>query len=139
MAHYGAYMLGNASKSVFCLSSSAEDRYERLEDLSDRDVFIAVSYHRYYKDTVELTRYAKKSGAFTVGITDSVFSPLTLFCDEILIAPNKCPFESYALAMVVMDALVLAFTQAKASQVREILEHRTKILMENGAYTESEG
>jgi DNA-binding MurR/RpiR family transcriptional regulator len=139
VAHYGAYMLGSASKNVFCISSSAEDRYDRMEDLSDRDVALFVSYHRYYRDTVDLARYAYRSGAFTAGITDSAFSPLVPFCKEILLAPNRCPFESNVPAMVLMDALILAFTQARAEQANEILERRIKILMENGAYTKDDG
>jgi DNA-binding MurR/RpiR family transcriptional regulator len=139
VAHYGAYMLSNASKNVFCVSSSAEDRYDRMEDVSDRDVALFVSYHRYYKDTVDLARYAHRSGAFTAGITDSAFSPLVPFCREILLAPNRCAFTSYVPAMALMDALILAFTQAKAEQANGILERRIKILMENGAYTEVDG
>ncbi len=139
VAHYAAFMLGNASKNVFCMSSCAEDRYERLEDLSERDVVIAVSYHRYYRDTIDMARYARKSGAFIAGITDSVFSPLAPFCHEILIAPNKCPFTSYVSAMVLMDALIFAFAQARATQVKDILDRRIKIFMENGAYAESDG
>jgi DNA-binding MurR/RpiR family transcriptional regulator len=139
VAHYGAYMLGTASKNVFCISSSAEDRYDRMEDLSARDMALFVSYHRYYKDTVDMARYASRSGAFTVGITDFLFSPLVPFCREILLAPDRCPFTSYVPAMVLMDALILAFTQAKAEQVNGILERRIKILMENGAYTEGDG
>lgn len=139
VAHYAAFMLGNASKTVFCLSSCAEDRYERLEDLSRRDLVLAISYHRYYKDTIDLAQYAKKSGAVVVGLTDSVFSPLTPFCDEILIAPNRCPFMSYAAAMVVIDALILAFAQARAKEVHDLLGRRISILMENGAYADSDG
>ncbi|MDR3230321.1 MAG: MurR/RpiR family transcriptional regulator [Synergistaceae bacterium] len=139
VAHYGAALLSSASKNVFCVPSSAEDRYERMEDLSTRDVVIAISYHRYYKDTVDLMRYAGKSDAFAVGVTDSVFSPLAPFCREILLVPNQCPFTSYVPVMVLMDALILAFTQARAEQVDEILERRIKILMENGAYTEGDG
>ncbi len=139
VAHYAAYMLGNASKNVLLLSSSAEDRYERLEDLSEKDVVIVVSYHRYYKDTIDLAKYAQKNKAIVLGVTDSVFSPVNPFCSEILIAPNKCPFTSYVSAMVIMDALILAFTQARAGQVHDILGRRIRILMENGAYAESDG
>jgi DNA-binding MurR/RpiR family transcriptional regulator len=139
VVHYGAYMLGSASKNVFCLSSSAEDRYDRMEDLSERDVVIAVSHHSYYKDTITMAQYAKKSGAFVAGMTDSVFSPLVPSCDEVLILPNKCPFTSYVADMAVMDALILAFTQARSRQVQDILERRTRILRENGAYVDYDG
>ncbi|MBP8784466.1 MAG: MurR/RpiR family transcriptional regulator [Synergistaceae bacterium] len=138
IAHYAAYMLGNASKNVFLLSSSAEDRYDRLDDISADDMVILVSYHRYYQDTLDMAQYAQGCNAFVLGITDSAFSPINPFCSEILVAPNPCPFTSYVSAMAIMDALILAFTQARAEHVHDILGHRMQVLMDHGVYAESD-
>lgn len=134
--HYAGYMLSNVSSNVSFFSSSAEQRYEYLENISKEDVVVAVSFHRYYKQTIELAEFAKKGGAFTVGITDSPSSPIVPHCTETLMAPSNLPFSSYVPAMILMDALILAFTQSKGEAGQRMLDSRMKTLLENDLYAE---
>ncbi len=138
VVQYGGFALSNAAKNISYFSSSDEERYERLNDLTEKDVVISVSFHRYYKDTVDAAAFAKTKGAFVAGITDSILSPIADFCDELLIAPNTSPFSSYIPAMAVMEGLILAFTQAKGSEARRLLDERMKVLLENNVYAEIE-
>lgn len=138
VVQYGGFALSNAAKNISYFSSSDEERYEKLNDLNEKDVLISVSFHRYYKDTVDAAAFAKTKGAFIVGITDSILSPIADYCDELLIAPNTSPFSSYLPAMAVMEAIILAFTQAKGCEARRLLDERMEVLLDNNVYAEIE-
>lgn len=138
IVHFGGYYLSSVGKNVQYFSSSQEDRYERLNELTKRDMVISVSFHRYYKDTVSITSFAKEKKAFVVGITDSILSPIANYCDEVLLVPNTSPYSSYLPAMVIMEALILAFIQARGSRAKKLLEERMDVLLRNGVYANVE-
>ena len=133
---YGGFYLSTMAKNISYFSSSSETRYEQLNELTERDVLFAVSFHRYYKDTVDMTGFAKKKRAKIVGITDSILSPIANHCDEILLVPSTVPFSSYLPATVVMEALVLAFSQAKGADAKKVLDERMELLLQNNVYAE---
>ena len=136
VVQYGGFYLSTMAKNISYFSSSSETRYEQLNELTERDVLFAVSFHRYYKDTVDMTGFAKKKRAKIVGITDSILSPIANHCDEILLVPSTVPFSSYLPAMVVMEALVLAFSQAKGADAKKVLDERMELLLQNNVYAE---
>lgn len=136
VVQYGGFYLSTMAKNISYFSSSSETRYEQLNELTERDVLFAVSFHRYYKDTVDMTGFAKKKRAKIVGITDSILSPIANHCDEILLVPSTVPFSSYLPAIVVMEALVLAFSQAKGADAKKVLDERMELLLQNNVYAE---
>lgn len=136
VVHYGGFTLSTVAKNVHFFSSSIEDRYERLTELSEKDVICSISFHRYYRDTVELTAFAKGKGAFVSGVTDSIFSPIAEYCDELLLVPNEAPFLSYLPAMVLMDAICSAFIRSKGKEAEKLLDDRMEVLLQNNVYTE---
>ncbi len=138
VVQYGGFYLSTMAKNISYFSSSSETRYEQLNELTERDVLFAVSFHRYYKDTVDMTAFAKKKRAKIFGITDSILSPIANHCDEILLVPSTVPFSSYLPAMVVMEALVLAFSQAKGADAKKVLDERMELLLQNNVYAEIE-
>ena len=138
VVQYGGFYLSTIAKNIHYFSSSSETRYERLDELTEKDIVFAVSFHRYYKDTVDVVSFAKKKRAFVVGITDSILSPIANHCDEILLVPSTAPFSSYLPAIVVMEALVLAFTQAKGAEAKKVLDERMELLLQNNVYAEIE-
>lgn len=138
VVQYGGFFLSTMAKNIHYFSSSSETRYEQLDELTEKDIVFAVSFHRYYKDTVDAAAFAKKKRALVVGITDSILSPIANHCDEILLVPNTAPFFSYLPAIVVMEALVLAFTQAKGAEAKEVLDERMELLLQNNVYEEIE-
>ena len=138
VVQYGGFYLSTMAKNISYFSSSSETRYEQLNELTERDVLFAVSFHRYYKDTVDMTAFAKKKRAKIFGIPDSILSPIANHCDEILLVPSTVPFSSYLPAMVVMEALVLAFSQAKGADAKKVLDERMELLLQNNVYAEIE-
>lgn len=138
VVQYGGFYLSTMAKNIHYFSSSSETRYERLDELTEKDIVFAASFHRYYKDTVDVAAFAKKKRALVVGITDSILSPIAIHCDEILLVPSTAPFSSYLPAIVVMEALVLAFTQAKGGEAKKVLDERMELLLQNNVYAEIE-
>jgi DNA-binding MurR/RpiR family transcriptional regulator len=138
VVQYGGFYLSTMAKNIHYFSSSSETRYERLDELTERDVVFVVSFHRYYKDTVDAAAFAKKKRALVVGITDSILSPIAIHCDEILLVPSTAPFSSYIPSIAVMEALILAFTQAKGAEVKKVLDERMELLLQNNVYAEIE-
>lgn len=138
VVQYGGFSLSNVAKNVHYFSSSSEVRYERLNELTEKDIVFSVSFHRYYKDTVDMTVFAKKKRAFVVGITDSMLSPIAGYCDEVLLAPNTAPYSSYLPAMATMEAIILAFTRARGKDAKTVLDERMDLLLKNNVYAELE-
>ena len=138
VVQYGGFYLSTIAKNISYFSSSSETRYEQLNELTEKDIVFAVSFHRYFKDTVDATAFAKKKHAFVVGITDSILSPIANYCDELLLVPSTASFSSYIPSIALMEALVLAFTQAKSAEAKKVLDERMVLLLENNVYAEME-
>lgn len=134
VVHYAGFVLRQMCRDVQYFSSGIEDPYERLEDLGKDDVVLFVSYHRYFRNTIDLAAFAWKRKAFIIGLTDSIASPITEYCHEVLLAPNDSPFHSYVPAMAVMNALIVAFAQSRKEVAKELLDNRREILMEGKIY-----
>ena len=112
----------------------------RLVNIGAEDVLISISFPRYARDAVDLTRFAKNLGAYVVAITDSTASPLAILCDALLIAPSAHPVisSSCAPALVLIEALVTAFmvsSEANVSHQAKLTEALSNYfyLPENGA------
>lgn len=134
VAQYAGYILGSLSKNVHSFPSGSDDRYERLEDLCEKDMLICISFQRYYRETVDLARFAKERKAFVAGITDYHISPLIPYCDEVMMTPADTPFITSVPTMVLLDALTFAFIQLKGDSAKEFLDRGSKILMGKNIY-----
>ena len=97
----------------------------RLAGLDKTDMLIAISFPRYARDAIDLSRYARDRGADILAITDSPASPLARLCDTLLIAPSAHPVISMssAPALVLIEALITAFMLSNPANV----SHATKL------------
>jgi DNA-binding MurR/RpiR family transcriptional regulator len=96
-----------------------------LRSVDKNDVVIAISFHRGLRQTVEGLKQAKSKGAFCVGITDTLVSPLVRFSDE-------CFFTSVATnhfgdSYIAPIALINVFLAACANYRRE---HTLALMLE---------
>ena len=133
-ASYAAYMFGNLHKSVYAVSAGADDRYERMEEVDERDMLICISFHRYFRETVEIARFSQKRGAFTVGITDYQISPIIPHCDEVFFAPSETPLASYVPTMALLDAMSRALIHVKGDDAKRRFDKRIELLMNENIY-----
>jgi DNA-binding MurR/RpiR family transcriptional regulator len=96
----------------------------RLRFLGKKDVAIAISFRRGLRQTVEGLRQAQSNGAFCVGITDTLVSPLAQFADECFFTSVDTPSfgASYVSAMGLLNVIVVACANYRRPRTMTILK-----------------
>lgn len=89
---------------------SATDYLDQLSDAGGEDALVAISFPRYFRQTVEVTAHAAERGLHRVAITDHPLSPLGQLADTILCAQTKLNtfIESFVAPTALVNALVTA-------------------------------
>ena len=77
-----SHVLGMVRDEVALLSPATGTLVEGLRRVQPGDAFVAVSIHRYIRDTVEGFRWARDAGATTIALTDNAASPLARDADH---------------------------------------------------------
>ncbi|WP_159887030.1 MurR/RpiR family transcriptional regulator [Paenibacillus puerhi] len=76
--------------------------------MTDRDVAVIISYSGSTKDTIELAKRAKESGATVISITRFVKSPLTSYSDlTLLCGANEGPLQGGSLSAKISQLYLL--------------------------------
>lgn len=104
---------------------------ETLEEISrihDNDIFIGISFPRYSIRTSRAMELAKRNGAKTITITDSLQSPLIEYADYPLIAKSDVMaiVDSLTSPISLINALIVAVCVKK----KDDLEKRLHVLEE---------
>jgi len=96
----------------------------RVRLLDKRDLVIAVSYGRGLRQTVEGLRQARSNGAYCVGITNTLVSPVVQFAHEYFLNPVKSPSfgASYVAPMAFFNVLVGACANYRRSRTLALLK-----------------
>jgi len=77
-----SYVLGMVRDDVALVGPAAGTLVEGLRRVRPGDAFVAISIHRYIRDTVEGFRWAREAGATTIALTDNAASPLVRDADH---------------------------------------------------------
>lgn len=75
--------------NVKIIRTEMNDILRVLNDINKESVLIGFSFHRYWRETIEISKLAKSKGATLVAITDSEVSPITRFSDVNLKVAHK--------------------------------------------------
>jgi len=96
--------------------------------VTKRDVVIAITFLRGLRETVEAAKDARGAGAYTVGLTDSILSPLIAVCDEHILTPiaSQSFAGSYIASLAVIHSIVIALTKCDPAHSLEALEKISK-------------
>ena len=123
-------------KARLVQSVSGSDMFEQLFRIGEGDVMIGITFPRYSKRTVNAMTFARKSGAFSVAITDSPDSPVAAVADKTLYARNEVSsfVDSLVAPMALINALISALCQAKKKEVIKNFEKLENIWDEYGIY-----
>ena len=107
-----------------------------LRIIDSDDVILAISVHPYSYESVKAVEYAKKQGATTVVVTDSLVSPLVESGDNVLIVNNESPsfFHSVAPAMAVVESLIVLLVARGGDETLRAIEESERHLDEIKAY-----
>ncbi|MFW5971388.1 MAG: MurR/RpiR family transcriptional regulator, partial [Desulfovermiculus sp.] len=125
LAFYLYFTLRFFSSNAKLLKPDVGDMPEQVVGCDTGDVLISISFRRYTKLAIDLTRKLKKKGLKTVGITDSMLSPLAHLADIPLITPTTIPsfFESYTGPMSLINALLASLALRREGQALTALDH----------------
>ncbi len=117
-------------------TSTVSEVFEQIFRIEAGDVLIAISFPRYSTRTLKAINYAKSRGATVIAITDSKGSPIAQAADMSLTA--KSDMVSFADSLVaplsVINALIVAISMKKKTEVVESLESLEKIWDEYKVY-----
>ena len=76
--------------------------------MNEREVAIVISYSGQTKDSIEVARIAKESGAFVIAITRFSKSPMTAFADvTLLCGANEGPLQGGSLSAKISQLYLL--------------------------------
>lgn len=84
VASWLTFTLRLVREDVHLYQQDTDDIFLLLNKLTENSVFVAVSFHRYVKETLKITEMAKQAGAFVIAITDSELAPIAEFADLML-------------------------------------------------------
>ncbi|WP_328591971.1 MurR/RpiR family transcriptional regulator [Bacillus salipaludis] len=107
-AHWLSFTLGLMRKNVFLYKPDTDDLILTLDRMNDQSVFLAISFHRYLKETVKMAELAKNQGATVIGITDSPVAPISQYADVVLTIsqPEKSTLDAMPSLFSLLNALV---------------------------------
>ncbi len=102
-------------------TTGADDIFEQLLRVGERDAVLGMSFPRYSKSTIRALEYAKKSGASIIGITDSPQSPIVPLSDFCLIASSEMDsfVDSLVAPLSVVNALIVSISMQRKQETKE--------------------
>ena len=108
LAYFMGFTLHLILKNVTTITFGVSDLFEKLINISEKDLLIGITFPRYTMQTVEIMEYAKKKGAKTAAITDSVLSPLAQLADVSIYANSNLNsfIDSFTAPLSLINALV---------------------------------
>lgn len=125
LANFFGYYLNFMFDRVHIITnSSSGEVLEQLINVRAGDVVIAFSFPRYSSSTVEGVSYCRNVGASVIGITNSMISPLTDYCDQVLVAKSDMVsiVDSLTAPLSLVNALIVALAAAKEDVLRSTFE-----------------
>lgn len=105
-------------------SPSVDNILLKASELSEDDVVVAFSFHRYSIDTLKFARLAKNEGAYVIGFTDSIISPITEIADDVvqIHLHTKSTLDVAPVIFTVLNSIVSTISMRR----KELFEQRIK-------------
>lgn len=119
--------------------SSSSELFEQIMRISDRDVFIAISYPRYSHRTIRAMHFATDRGAKVIGITDTETSLVAKLADIKLFAKSEMVsfLDSLVAPLSLINALIVATANKAHGNLAEQFEKLENIWTEYKVYEKS--
>ena len=136
LANYLGFYLNFILDSVHIVPAGANDMFDNLININERDVLITFSFPRYSKRTYDVVEFARKQGATLIGITDSNTSPLAPLVKYCLIAKyNMNTFiDSLVAPMSLVNLLIIAISLREKGHIEDTFSRLEKIWNEYNIY-----
>jgi RpiR family carbohydrate utilization transcriptional regulator len=105
-------------------ATSPAEVVHKVRLLGKQDLVIAVSYGRGLRQTVEGLRQARANGAYFVGITNTLVSPIGQFAHESFLTSIETPSfgSSYVAPMALFNVIVVACANHRRRRTLTLLK-----------------
>ncbi|MCD8106481.1 MAG: MurR/RpiR family transcriptional regulator [Oscillospiraceae bacterium] len=119
---------------------SRSELFEQLMRLEEGDLLIGISFPRYSRQTVQALAYARRKGAGTIAITDSLDSPIAENAGNVLLARSDMVsfVDSLVAPMSLINALIAAVSLKNHEEVEKSFSKLEEIWDEYDVYQKSE-
>lgn len=137
LASFLGYYYSLIFENVKVISNYGETEiYEKLFRISEEDVIIGITFPRYSNAAVKAMTFAKRRGAKTVALTDSMTSPLCSLADYVLIAKSDMAsvVDSLVAPLSLINALIVATIIELGNDVETTFERLESIWEEYDVY-----
>ena len=117
-------------------TTSATTTYENIFRMTSDDVIIGISFPRYSKMAIEAMDFARRRGAHSIAITDSMASPLISSADSLLIARSDMAsiVDSLVAPLSLINALIVATVLKKKDEVTETFRELEQVWNREDVY-----
>ena len=115
---------------------SGSEVFEKMLNISERDVLIAISFPRYSKRVIRAVEYAHSLGANVISITDSTSSPIAEKADQMLLAKSDMisHVDSLVAPLSLINALIMGISHKKKEELNERLRRLESLWDEYEVY-----
>lgn len=105
-------------------SNNSSELFEQMLRLDEQDVVIGISFPRYSMRTLKILEFANNRKASVIAITDSTYSPLTIYSSCNLCARSEMSSvaESLTAAMSLINAMIMALSIRRKTEVIASME-----------------
>lgn len=106
IANWLAFSLGIVRKNVQLIRRDTDDVLSMISGMNSDSVLVALSFHRYMKETIHIAEIAKSKEACIIGITDSPVAPIRDVADILL------PLHSAEMSTLDIAPALISFINA---------------------------
>jgi DNA-binding MurR/RpiR family transcriptional regulator len=130
------YLLRMFRDDVETLSPGAGTLVEDLRRVQPGDCFVAISIHRYSRDTVRGFDWARSRGATTIALTDNPSSPLARGVDHPFYVDTTgvAVLRSMTAFIALAQTMASAVAAARGAETRDALTLEEQLLDQLGTY-----
>ncbi|MBE5107608.1 MurR/RpiR family transcriptional regulator [Bacillus thuringiensis] len=132
-ANWLTMTLGLVRGNVQILHPETNDLLCTLSEMDHKSTLIAISFHRYLKETIKVAEMAKGQGAFVIGITDSPLAPIREYADAIfpMYSSEKSTIDATPVLFSFLNAIVAGVSIKDKDRFEKRKERYEKL---NGDY-----
>lgn len=105
-AQWTSFTLNVVRNNVRLIQPDSQDFIHTISQMTSEDVVIVFSFHRYYKQTIDITTILHKQGVRIIGITDSLLAPIHRYSTVLF------PLEQAQMSTIEMMPGIISFMNA---------------------------
>ena len=107
----------------FVQTTSGSEMFEQIMQVGEGDVMIAISFPRYSTRIINAVEYARSRNADVVALTDSQFSPIASYANQLLLAHSDMAsyVDSLVAPLSIINAMIVAVARKKQDEVSQRL------------------